>query len=229
MQPAQLNYDIHDKEMLAIILAFEQWRAKLEGIQTNDPFSVYSDHRALEYFMTTKKLSARQARWAEYLSRFHFKLMYRAGKSNERADALSRKHEDVKEQGKVMEEYRTQVLLPRTKIDSAVVKDLQLAPVEPAPEQEPAPIKPVQEQELEPTADFTSQPYDSIQLLDKILIANRTSPDLAELRTKAEFEQEKTWQLKDSLLLRYRKLYMPDSMLINEMLLRTAIICKAYN
>jgi hypothetical protein len=32
MREAQLNYDIHDKEMLAIILAFEQWRAKLEGI-----------------------------------------------------------------------------------------------------------------------------------------------------------------------------------------------------
>ena len=59
MQPAQLNYDIHNKEMLAIILAFEQWRAKLEGIQTNDPFLVYSNYRALEYFITTKKLLAR--------------------------------------------------------------------------------------------------------------------------------------------------------------------------
>jgi hypothetical protein len=135
----------------------------------------------------------------------------------------------VKEQGKVIKEYRTQVLLPRTKIDSVVIKDLQLAPIEPAPEQEPAPIKPVQEQELELTADFTSQPYDSIQLLDKILIANRTSPDLAELRTKAEFEQEKTWQLKDSLLLQYGKLYVPDSMLIDEMPLRIAIICEAHD
>jgi hypothetical protein len=71
--------------------------------------------------MTIKKLLARQARWAEYLSRFHFKLMYRARKSNKRADALSKKHKDVKEQGRVIEEYRTQVLLPRTKIDLAVV------------------------------------------------------------------------------------------------------------
>jgi hypothetical protein len=44
--------------MLAIILAFEQWRAELEGLQA-DPFSVYSDYKALEYFITTKKLSAR--------------------------------------------------------------------------------------------------------------------------------------------------------------------------
>ena len=61
MQLAKLNYDIHDKEMLAIVRSLEQWRAELEGLQVEDPFSIYSDHRALEYFMTTKKLSARQA------------------------------------------------------------------------------------------------------------------------------------------------------------------------
>ena len=47
--------------MLAIILALEEWRAELEGLQL-EPFSIYSDHKALEYFITTKKLSARQAR-----------------------------------------------------------------------------------------------------------------------------------------------------------------------
>ena len=93
--------------MLAIILAFEQWRAKLEGIQTNNPFLVYSDYKALKYFIITKKLLARQACWAEYLSRFHFKLIYRARKSNKRANALSKKHKDVKEQGKVIKEYKT--------------------------------------------------------------------------------------------------------------------------
>ena len=67
-----------------------------------------------------------------------------APRHNKQADALSKKHKDVKEQGRVMEEYRTQVLLPRTKIDSTVVKDLQLAPIETAPEQE-----------LELTANFT--------------------------------------------------------------------------
>jgi hypothetical protein len=42
--------------MLAIILAFKQWRAKLEGIQIDGPFLVYSDYKALKYFITTKKL-----------------------------------------------------------------------------------------------------------------------------------------------------------------------------
>jgi hypothetical protein len=61
MQPAEMNYDIHDKEMLAIILSLEEWRAELKGLQRT-LFTIYSDYRALEYFMTTKKLSARQAR-----------------------------------------------------------------------------------------------------------------------------------------------------------------------
>ena len=97
IQLAQLNYNIHDKEMLAIILAFEQQRAKLEGIQINNPFLVYSNYRVLEYFIITKKLLARQAYQAEYLSRFYFKLIYRARKSNKRANALSKKYKDVKE------------------------------------------------------------------------------------------------------------------------------------
>jgi hypothetical protein len=47
--------------------------------------------------------------------------MYRARKLNKQANALSKKYEDVKEQGRVIEEYKTQVLLPRTKIDLAVI------------------------------------------------------------------------------------------------------------
>ena len=81
--------------MLAIILALEEWHAKLERLQAN-PFSVYSDYKALKYFITTKKLFARQAYQAEYLSRFHFKLIYCIRKANKQADALSRKYKDVK-------------------------------------------------------------------------------------------------------------------------------------
>jgi len=47
--------------MLAIILVLEEWRVELEGLQL-EPFSIYSDYKALKYFITTKKLFARQAR-----------------------------------------------------------------------------------------------------------------------------------------------------------------------
>jgi enoyl-CoA hydratase/carnithine racemase len=90
MNSAEQNYEIHDKEMLAIIRALQEWRPELEGIRQVGPFEVITDHRALQYFMTSKKLNARQARWAEFLSRFDFQIQYRPGKENTLADALSR-------------------------------------------------------------------------------------------------------------------------------------------
>lgn len=63
--PAECNYEIYDKELLAIIRSFEEWRPDLEGAAF--PIAVISDHKNLEYFMTTKNLNRRQARWAEYL------------------------------------------------------------------------------------------------------------------------------------------------------------------
>jgi len=50
---------------------------------------VYTDHKNPEYFNTTKLLNRRQARWAEILSELNFKIMYRPGKRNGKADALS--------------------------------------------------------------------------------------------------------------------------------------------
>ena len=56
------NYEIHDKEMLAIIRAMEEWRHFLEGAEHQ--FKVWTDHKNLEYFMSAKKLNCRQARWS---------------------------------------------------------------------------------------------------------------------------------------------------------------------
>jgi hypothetical protein len=88
MTPAECNYQIYDKELLAIVRAFETWRPDLEG--TTHPIQVLTDHKALEYFMTTKKLTRRQARWAEFLADYDFQITYRPGKQNEKADALTR-------------------------------------------------------------------------------------------------------------------------------------------
>jgi len=243
MEPAQLNYDIHDKEMLAIVKALREWRAELEGIQ-EAPFMIYSDHRALVYFMTTKELTSRQARWAELLSRYNFKLMYRAGKANARADALSRREDDVQKQNTVKREHRTQALLPTDKIDPRILEELQLAPIEaPKPLAEPGSTRetgletptsfpePGSENEAGPegASAAVEQEYDSIQLTDRILQENRVSPDLAELRTKAQHESEGTWQLRDGLLLRYSKLYVTDGEVTPGMPLRTAIIREAHD
>ena len=51
----ELNYDVHDKKLLAIVDAFEEWQAYLEG--SRHPIVIYSDHKNLSYFTTTKKLN----------------------------------------------------------------------------------------------------------------------------------------------------------------------------
>jgi hypothetical protein len=92
LSPAECNYEIYDKELLAIVNSLEQWRPELEGIEF--PIQVLTDHKALEYFMTSKKLSRRQARWALTLSKYNFQITYRPGKENGKADALTRKPGD---------------------------------------------------------------------------------------------------------------------------------------
>lgn len=88
MDPAERNYEIYDRELLAIIEALKDWRNFLEGLP--QPFEIITDHRNLEYWRTAQDLSRRQARWSLWLSRFDFTLTHRAGKSNTQADALSR-------------------------------------------------------------------------------------------------------------------------------------------
>ena len=67
MSATEQNYEIHDKKMLAIIQALQKWYIELEELQTKEQFQVLTDHLSLKYFITTKKLNAQQARWAEFL------------------------------------------------------------------------------------------------------------------------------------------------------------------
>ena len=62
LSPVERNYEIHDKEMLAIVRALEEWRHFLEGAEHQ--FEIWMDHKNLEYFMVAKKLNQRQARWS---------------------------------------------------------------------------------------------------------------------------------------------------------------------
>jgi len=68
LTPPELNYDTHDKELLAIHEAFQTWRHYLEGL--SEPVDVVMDHKNLEYFTSTKLLSCHQARWSEFLHQF---------------------------------------------------------------------------------------------------------------------------------------------------------------
>ncbi|GLB43134.1 putative retrotransposable element tf2 155 kda protein type 1-like [Lyophyllum shimeji] len=89
LSEVERNYEIHDKEMLAIVRALEEWRHFLEGAP--HPFEIWTDHKNIEYFRTARKLNRRQARWSLYLSRFNFSLHHRPGRSMGKPDALSRR------------------------------------------------------------------------------------------------------------------------------------------
>ncbi len=90
LSPAERNYDIGNRELLAIKLALEEWRHWLEGAQ--QPFMVLTDHKNLEYLRDAKRLNPRQARWSLFFTRFNFSISYRPGSRNLKADALSRLH-----------------------------------------------------------------------------------------------------------------------------------------
>ena len=86
--PAECNYDIHDRELLAVVESMRHWRHYLEG--SRNPVQVLSDHENLKIFMSSKALSRRQARWAELLANYDFVLVPIPGTKNP-ADGPSRR------------------------------------------------------------------------------------------------------------------------------------------
>jgi hypothetical protein len=71
MTPAELNYDIHDKDLLAIVASLQYWRVYTEGAPG---LIILSDHKNLTYFTITKQLTRRQVRWSELLGQYKFEI-----------------------------------------------------------------------------------------------------------------------------------------------------------
>ncbi|KAK3574653.1 hypothetical protein QTP86_011574 [Hemibagrus guttatus] len=113
---AERNYDVGNRELLAIKAALEEWRHWLEGAR--HPFQVLTDHRNLEYLRGAKRLNPRQARWALFFTRFVFTVTYRPGSKNGKADALSRQFESAGDPSK------PEPILPATALLAPVRWDL---------------------------------------------------------------------------------------------------------
>jgi hypothetical protein len=121
MSPAECNYEIYDKELLAIIRALEEWRPQLRGVKQ---FKIITDHKNLEYFMTTRTLSERQVRWSHLLSQFNFTIAYRPGKQGGLPDALTRREQDLpaeKEDERLA--YRRLQLLGKHQCEEGVIPE----------------------------------------------------------------------------------------------------------
>jgi hypothetical protein len=102
---------------MAIVRAFEEWQPELEGAL--HPIQVLSDRKNLEYFMSTKLLNCHQTHWAEYLSRFDFKIVYHPGKASGKPNARTCRSGDLPQGGdKRLTKQQKAVLKPQNLTDN---------------------------------------------------------------------------------------------------------------
>ena len=89
LSEAERRYTAQEKEMLAVIHCLRVWRHYLLGSK----FVVKTDNSAVSHFFTQPKLTPKQGRWQEFLAEFDVEFEHKAGRTNQVADALSRKAE----------------------------------------------------------------------------------------------------------------------------------------
>ena len=128
MKPAECNYDVHDKELLAIVQALKEWRRYLKGSRQH--FRVLTDHQNLIKFTTTKELTGRQIRWSEVLRGFEFKIEYRPGKEGGKPDALTRRKADMPQEGDERLTQKERILLPIEKYFDTSIQEMETIRIE---------------------------------------------------------------------------------------------------
>jgi len=199
-QPVEIKYEIHDKELLAIVDAFKHWRRYCEG--ATHQIQVFSDHQNLEYFTTTKVLNRRQARWAQELAGIDFRIYYRPGTHNGKPDALARRPEYHPERGGIENQPISTILkekhfgtLAERETVSFVCSSARLSSV-PARKSTPAFLEEVRE-----TANKDPQ-YQEVR--------KKKEAALAEAAPEAwEGKENDGIELQDHLLYRKKKLWVP--------------------
>lgn len=82
----EMNYPIHDLELVVIVFALKIWRHYLY----NKKVKIYIDHKNLKYLFSQKYLNMRQRRWMELLNDYDYEILYHPGKTTVMDDALSR-------------------------------------------------------------------------------------------------------------------------------------------
>ena len=80
--------------------------------------------------MTSKQLNRRQARWAEFLSEFNFRITYHPGRQGTKPDSLTRRAGDLPEiERDDRRQYQNQMLLKQNHLDAGIQQALNLAPL----------------------------------------------------------------------------------------------------
>jgi len=120
LSPTERNYEIYDRELLAIIRALEEWRHYIQG--SAHTTTILSDHKNLTYYREAKKLNRRQARWSLYLSEFDVRLVHTPGTKMIQSDALSRRPDLCPEEDT---DNKDIVMLPEEMFVNLIDVDLQ--------------------------------------------------------------------------------------------------------
>lgn len=125
--PAERNYEIYDREFLAIIQAIEAWRHYLEG--SPHPVRILTDHKNRTFFRSPQQLNRRQARWQLFLSQFNYILEHHAGTKLIQANAMTRmlapsdaKLDNNEETLLLEEEFIATTLLPDIVFDIPILE-----------------------------------------------------------------------------------------------------------
>ena len=106
------RYEMHNKELLVIVEALQEWRPYLAGL--NKPIQIYTDHKNLQNFAIIKELNWWQVRWAEQLADYEFQIHYKKDNENGGADMLSQwpDHEGVEKiHQEILQENAEEVLM----------------------------------------------------------------------------------------------------------------------
>ncbi len=118
---AKYNYKIYDKELLIIICCLKHWHLELKCM--NISIKIFINHLNLKYFMIIKELIRWQAKWAEKLFKYNFKIIYQSKKQNLKVDMLIRmsnvKSVEANDDWKL---YQHQMLLSEDKFELQSIK-----------------------------------------------------------------------------------------------------------
>ena len=193
LSPAEINYEVYDKELLAIVDSFRDMRAWLIG--TGTPVSVISDHRNLEYFMTSRVLNRRQARWSMFLSEFNFRLDYAPGKHNP-ADAPSRRPDFAPSDG-------DEVLLEQRK---TIITSVHTERLDPCDKPEALPGSPHAPSPSQASiSSLSSLAIDNSELLERFKSATREDVEWREALATGSQD----FEVHDNLVFHKGRLYVP--------------------
>lgn len=187
LSPAEINYEVHDKELLAVVESFRDMRAWLLG--SPFPIAVITDHKNLQYFMSAQILNRRQARWAMFLSDFDFRLDWAPGESNV-ADAPSRRPDFVPKKGDSTFENQSRVILTPKHTERIFPSSRKDIPFKPS------------------ISALTTLQIDNSQILDRFKTAYQEDTEWREalVRGNSEFAAE------SGLVFHKGKLFVPASL-----------------